>query len=524
MELKSWGDYYLQALNRANELKKRIDECYWEYRPTREDVQTMLEAIENAESNDGSDLVDIGPVRWYWLKRLGNCFKMQTKEIIYTLFENIKPSAFKEYFSKNEEISHRNKATVKEAYEFLSKVNPNRLKMFLSFVNNDAILFEYIQNKDFDGFFNSLTFTTTGLDELLCFCYEEMNPDFFIINDQFDIKSYDETDSESNTGRDAEVMDINNLDEMVGIVHAYYNENLTNLKKSLNINPPKSLEEDINQLIEIDLGLVGGVYGTGVQGAICTKDYMKSLVELCEIIHVIGISTELYRVVIDDWICNPIWTGFVEDAYIFATSLLGYSIQEEIIDRNDSEHVIVVKAKEFLAKHKENNIENKKGRKQSSWIKTMTNCPEEDLGEIFRDEIWPELYKRLKKFTYKDKNDIKLRGKDLESAINALGACFIFYVVDSLGFADRKWSSYEKTTKVFLSISRITITNYIEIFDEYDRWLKNDRSNLDVFQSKNPKYYKILLNNFDLFTETINYLTPKIKILFEENLTIKSKD
>ena len=154
----------------------------------------------------------------------------------------------------------------------------------------------------------------------------------------------------------------------------------------------------------------------------------------------------------------------------------------------------------------------------------MTNCPEEDLGVIFRDEIWPELYKRLKKFTYKDKNDIKLRGKELETAIHALGACFIFYVVDSLGFADRKWTSYEKTTKLFLNVSRNTISNYIEIFDEYDRWLKRDHSNLDVFQNKNPKYYKILLNNFDLFTATFNYLVPRIKKLFEEHLTMKSND
>jgi len=523
MESKSWGDYYLQALNRANELKSRIDECRLEYGPTEEDAQTMIEAIEKVESSDDPQQKDIDQLRWCWLKQFGNCFKMQTREIIYTLLENIKPSAFKEYFSKNEEISHKKKATVKEAYEFLSKVHSKRLKMFLTFVNNDAILFEYIQNKDYDGFFNSLSYTTTGLDELLCFCYEEMNPDYFIINDQFDIETYDETDPESNTGRETEVMDINSLDEMVDIVHAYYNEDLTNLKKSLHVNPPKTIEEDLNQLIELNRGLVGGLYGTGVQKAICTKDYLKALVELCEITHDIGISTEFYRVIIDEWICDPMWMGFVEDAYIFAISLLGFSIQEEIIDRNDPEHVIVVKAKEFLAKHRENNVKNKKGRKKSSWIKTMAECPEEDLGRMFRDEIWPELNKRLKKFTYKDKNDIELRGKDLETAIDALGACFIFYVVDSLGFADRKWSSYEKTTKEFLSVSRNTISSYIEIFDEYDRWLRNDQSNFEVFKSKNPKYYKILVNNFDLFKKTISDLTPRIKKLFEENLTMKSK-
>ena len=46
---------------------------------------------------------------------------------------------------------------------------------------------------------------------------------------------------------------------------------------------------------------------------------------------------------------------------------------------------------------------------------------------------------------------------------------------------------------------------------------------MDVLKSKNPKYYKILVNNFDLFKKTISDLTPRIKKLFEENLTMKSK-
>ena len=521
-------EYLSQKNRRIDELKARIHHCRLKYSQTvetEEYIENMPHAVDMMTHEDAIIKESFIQRNIFKLLYWAPCFEEQIKEVIYTILEMAEPTAFKEYYKyireNQEELvgydftghNFSKRATVQEAYELLVNVRPERLKMFLSLVNNDLILFEYIQKKDYDGFFSSLSHTSTGLDDLLSFCYYENGGSK--VNIQLNI-SVTEVIDRIKENVYTEIKD-DSIDGVAIFEDAY-------LKKYPEYGTEK---EKCDFAIDLLQSFATGRFGRQSQGRFALMPYMAALKVFCKVNHDFYDSS-VYRVAIDDVICNPTWINLIVDVYFYNIYQLGFYIKEEVIDKNNPEHIIVKKAEDFLKRNPQplqTTIEPKqaKGRKKSSWIKTMAECPEDDLGRMFRDEIWTELKKRLQKFTYKDKNDIELRGKDLETAIDALGACFIFYVVDSLGFADRKWSSYEKTTKEFLTVSRNTISSYIEIFDEYDRWLKHDQSNMDVLKSKNPKYYKILVNNFDLLKKTISDLTPRIKKLFEENLTMKSK-
>jgi len=390
-------------------------------------------------------------------------------------------------------------ASIEDAFNYLVKLDSVIRNVYLSIPNNSSLLKETIENHDLEGFYTRLSETQIGAHELLCICridilLESLYAGEYPLNYLF---KEEEEDAKS-------------------FVKKYFNfyyssdhwlvlpEKLK--KKYLNIiaSGPVSIDDLLNFY------------------RILADELMNSFKGDIQFFSNYGdpIGFILYINVL----CKKPYSEYVLPIFFKKLEELGISIKTEILDRCDPEHIIVAEAKKYLEKRESSPVKKTKGRKKSSWIKTMTNCPEEALGRLFRDEIWPGLKKRLQKFTYKDVNDIELRGKDLDTAISALGACFIFYVVDSLGFADRKWVSYEKTTKLFLSVSRNTIISYMKILDEYGRWLKKDRSNLDVFEHENPKYYKLLLNNLNSFTETISYLTPRIKQLFEEHLTMKSNN
>lgn len=482
------------------ELKARIRRCDKWYKPQLIARQRIREKIKAAalSINDekGREYYRRLWGLWYFIWHWNFVFKM--REIIYTILEITGFDAFKEFINekRNEgRLITIRKATAWEAYDLLTKVHPARAQMFLSFANNDSALYEQIQKKDYDGFVNSLVHTTTGVDELLYLCYHELfrysEAEMLI---SFNYGSYDETDLETFLQSISQTTDVDTIKSL----------------RSLLIIPNRFVMSD--------------EFGENRRRLFVLGKYHTYLKDFCKVNHN-HYYRVTYRTAIDDVICDPIWVDTVAPIYFFKLQRLGYSIKEEVIDKNDPEHIIVTKAKEYL-KHpiEYNQLEVKKGRKKGSWIKGMNDCPEELLGHLFKDEIWPELEKRLMRLTYKDANDIDLRGRDLKSSIQALGACFIFYVTDSLGYAERTWVSFERTTKTFLRVSRNTISSYMSILDEYDRWLMKDKSNLDIFKNTNSKYYKLLLYNVDSFTDIISYLTPRIKKLFEENLTMKSKD
>lgn len=399
----------------------------------------------------------------------------------------------------NQSVSlYGEEATFEEAFEVISKLDKKERKLILAQTNNGISLNEKIEKQDFDGFRSRLLETQSGVHELLGGC--------FLLNKITSFTELFQADS---------VWEISDF-----------------LKVFLSLRIPRTNDDEIkiaDYFVTMQDSFLKGEGEIIDRQDVFLKNYQLFtagqirlfLKDAIEFFKTFGDPLG-YRLFINA-LCEKPYVEYTLPIYFKTIEELGLSIETEVIDRCNKDHIIVAEAQKYLETQESSPVKKTKGRKKSSWVKTMANCPEEVLGRLFRDEIWTELKKRLQKFTYKDKNDIELRGKDLETTIDALGACFIFYVVDSLGFADRKWSSYEKTTKEFLSVSRNTISSYIEIFDEYDRWLKNDRSNFEVFKSKNPKYYKILVNNFDLFKKTISDFAPRIKKLFEENLTMKSK-
>jgi len=389
-------------------------------------------------------------------------------------------------------------ASIEDAFNYLVKLDSVIRNVYLSIPNNSSLLKETIENHDLEGFYTRLSETQIGAHELLCICridilLESLYAGEYPLNYLF--KEEEE--------------------EAKSFVKKYFDfyyssdhwlvlpEKLKRRYLNIIASGPVSIDDLLNFY------------------RILADELMNSFKGDIQFFSNYGdpIGFILYINVL----CKKPYSEYVLPIFFKKLEELGISIKTEILDRCDPEHIIVAEAKKYLEKRESSPVKKTKGRKKSSWIKTMTNCPEEALGRLFRDEIWPGLKKRLQKFTYKDVNGIELRGKDLDTAISALGACFIYYVVDSLGYADRKWSSFEKTTKMFLSVSRNTISSYMKILDEYGRWLKKDQSNLDVFEHENPKYYKLLLNNLNSFNETISYLTPRIKKLFEDNLTMLSK-
>lgn len=389
-------------------------------------------------------------------------------------------------------------ASIEDAFNYLVKLDSVIRNVYLSIPNNSSLLKETIENHDLEGFYTRLSETQIGAHELLCICridilLESLYAGEYPLNYLF---KEEEEEAKSFVKK---------------YFDFYYSSDhwlvLPEKLKRRYLNIIASVPVSIDDLLNFY--------------RILADELMNSFKGDIQFFSNYGdpIGFILYINVL----CKKPYSEYVLPIFFKKLEELGISIKTEILDRCDPEHIIVAEAKKYLEKRESSPVKKTKGRKKSSWIKTMTNCPEEALGRLFRDEIWPGLKKRLQKFTYKDVNGIELRGKDLDTAISALGACFIYYVVDSLGYADRKWSSFEKTTKMFLSVSRNTISSYMKILDEYGRWLKKDQSNLDVFEHENPKYYKLLLNNLNSFNETISYLTPRIKKLFEDNLTMLSK-
>lgn len=397
----------------------------------------------------------------------------------------------------NQSISlYEEEATIEEAFEVISKLDKKLRRLLFAQTNNGILLNELIEKHEFDGFRSKLLETQSGIHELLVCC--------FLLNKIIKFRE--------------SLLQVNHVwefSELLGVLF-FMKMPRTNDDEIKLANHIVAIQDNLLKGENIDIQDVFENYQSYTTGCISlfSKDAIKFFKTFGDPLG--------YRLFINA-LCEKPYVEYILPIYFKTIEELGLSIETEVIDRCNKDHIIVAEAQKYLETQESSPVKKTKGRKKSSWIKTMTNCPEEVLGRLFRDEIWPGLKKRLQKFTYKDVNNIELRGKDLESAIEALGACFIYYVVDSLGYADRKWSSFEKTTIMFLSVSRNTISSYMKILDEYGRWLKKDQSNLDVFEHENPKYYKLLLNNLNSFNETISYLTPRIKKLFEDNLTMLSK-
>lgn len=518
-------------------LKARLDQIFTQLTPSEKRLSTLKEMLSSEEL-------------WFdYYRRLfyhgqfliwQNCFWHQIEEVTLTILETAVPYAFQVFVNQNRLSKYLHyQATVNEAYNYLVSIRSARSNMILSLLNNGHILYEYIKKHDYDGFLAAFTQTKTGSIEFLETCgyficdqqlsisrVKLLNEDF---DDEISNKIYAFFSSKDGTERLLESIAWRLLDglkqERDNII-VYEGDELIKKLKSFKTQDEEDEFWKSENLRKAKRHELGEKIIKQYSGLIKLM-YIRPFLNFIDVYH--EYKCEYINDIAMDVICNEAWRDLTIPLYFELLEDSNYSIENDIINRISPKHLIVTKAKEYLVIHKEKK-ENKelfiqrKGRKKSSWIKGMNDCPEENLGHLFKETIWPELEKRLKRLTYKDVNDIDLRGRDLRTAIQALGACFIFYVTDSLGYAERTWVSFERTTKIFLEVTRNTISSYMSIFDEYDRWLMKDKSSLDIFKHKNPKYYKLLLYNIDSFTDIISYLTPRIKKLFEENLTMKSKD
>ena len=513
-----------QANNEKPDLEARIS-CVF---PRQKEYLNNLSKLLNQV---GASVTDTEIVKAYAMlvkfQAIQDVFRLQINEINLTICEKLSPTALQRFMSLDDyetgEISF-GEATIGQAYEYLRALRPSRCKMILSLANNGAILFEYVQQQNYEGFLSAFSRTEKGLHDILVYC-----------------NIYSETANFLNIAQDSQC-DETNTDDFKRLHQYYYSKVGIRSDQSKSQKLYECLAEPLNTFLDPEkreefLGLFKE-----------EMDYLCShtLAFFCRLNHFSYF--EFTNDVAMDVICNDRWSDYTIPMYFELLEALGYSIEEDVIKLNAPDHQIVAKAKEYLESKEPEKPKTSKGRKKMSWINILPPDAEEEFGMLIRDEIWPELEKRLKRFTYVDSQENKIQRDIVETAIKAIGACFIYYAVDSLGWATKPneksasesashigaKSSFERTIREFVDVSRNTIDKYMKIFEKYAalkdisaRRLDDEQSyELNEFAKEEPALCGILVFNMgrgnDKFAEIIDYLMPKIKELIQQNTSIRT--
>lgn len=423
------------------------------------------------------------------------CFSVQMQEILFTILEKAGPKAFKEYLKQKEYNYTNGEATVKEAYDFLIGLHPARIRLFLSLIDNGSIAYVYLQKKDFDGFFNSLNHTKTGLNELLSFCKKYIDDQDLILS-AVRINSGNYDDDNTYITR--------------AITYFLNTPNITSVFDSIRSNIFSDVTND--QTIRRKAVLIS---------------YYRTLKDFCRVNHKYYFKTT--HDVAVDLICEKQWSRPATIIFFYLIERLGFSIEEDVLSRSNSEHDIITQAK-FYIKNRDAilrtiGLNKPKGRKVSSWLKIDSIYSEAEIGQLFKNEVWRALKNRILKFKLIDPETKKeIIGNRANKIIETLGCCFIFYSAYTLGYANKfeeSQSSFTRTINVLLEspVSRNTIKKYMWVLNEAENWTEKQPSYKTSSRKNNVALALILEKNLDEIINTIDFVKVELEKIFRKYIS-----
>lgn len=409
------------------------------------------------------------------------CFLKQIFEVSYTILEKSGPAALRELaeqYSKSTTIMAQ--ADVSQIYNYLVTLLPNHCRFILSLVNNGSVLYEYIQAGDRQGFISTLSHTTKGLEEFLALCQA-----FSTVNLQIDWPIVTEN-----------ILYIRSIIESSDPMAQFFEDN----KSDKDFKSIRTALDAINDFV--------------------TVIFCSALSYFCQI-HYSNFITFTNRVAMNI-ICNDLWKENSIPSFFYVINNGGYSIEDDIINKNDPEHTIVAIAKEYLK-----NKTTKKGRPKRLWLKIETLLTETEIGQMLKSKIWQELKDRISLFELVEPGRIpgkekKITGDKREIIIDALGCCFIYYSAYVLGYADNleespTLSSFVRTTNVLTKVSRNTIKKYWWILKDAEEW-ENQRSGYKAaFLKSHTALAMILERNLQAILDTMDFIRIELQ-QFWENL------
>lgn len=476
-----------------SELFERLVRCHKLYAPYGKTQNDLLEKIFATSHSRDAKTKEHNRRLWGILyKRWSICFSVKMEEIIYTILEKAGPIAFKEFLKQKNYIYTKGEATVEEAYDYLTSLHPARIRLFLSLINNGSIVYVYIQKRDYEGFFNSLNRTETGLNELLSFCkLQIMDKDIKRLTVRFNSGNYKD-----------------NIDITKAVTYSLNTPNITSIYDSLTLDRD-IIRDNVDEQTRRKRVLLS---------------YYRILKDFCRVNHEYYFKTT-YDVAVD-LICELQWRETAAFIFFYQIERLGFSIEEEVITRNDSKHPIVTLAKQYLTKRddlwKSIGLKKTKGRKTSSWLKIDIIYTETEIGQLIKNEIWRALINRILRFKLIDPETKKeIIGSRANKIIETLGCCFIFYSAYSLGYAnsfEESQSSFIRTIKVLLDspISRNTIKKYMWILNEAEGWNEKQPSYKTSSRKNNLALALIMEKNLNEIIKTIDFVKVELEKLIKK--------
>ena len=408
------------------------------------------------------------------------CFLKQIFEVSYTILEKSGPEALRKLakqYSENTKIMAQ--ADVSQIYNYLVTLSPNHCRFILSLINNGSVLYEYIQAGDRKGFISTLSHSTKGLEEFLALCQA-----FSFVNLQIDWPIVTEN-----------IQYIGSIIETSDPMAQFFEENESNEdKRSIG-----TVLEAINDLV--------------------TVIFCSALSYFCQI-HYSNFITFTNRVAMNI-ICNDLWKEHSIPSFFYVINNGGYSIEDDIINKNNPEHTIVVIAKEYLI-----NKTTKKGRPKRLWLKIETRLTETEIGQMLKNNIWQELKDRISLFKFIELGKVPGKEKEISGdkrdiIIDALACCFIYYSAYALNYADNFEestikSSFFRTTKVLTNVSKNTIFAYWYILKEAENWESRSPGYKKACMQVQTRLVSILEYNLQSIEDTMDFVKIKLDGFWKE--------
>lgn len=404
------------------------------------------------------------------------CFSKQMIEVSYTILENSGPTALRDQALKFKNDIVLAQANVSEIYDYLTTLSPERCRFVLSLVNNGSILYEHVQTSNKNSFISTLSQATKGLEDLLVFCH------VFLTAASMIVWPYT-----------AEC-----IQEIYFVINA--SDPMTQFFDN---NSSSKDYSEVANAIEIMSDFASAIiYGALSVFCPINKSYFYTFTN--------NVALNI--------ICNDLWKEYTISSFldVMNTATAGYSIENDVINKNEPNHIIVSYAKEYLKKNKP-----KKGRPQKSWLKMETKYTDDEIGNMLKDEVWYELINRISEFELLDPGtEKKIEGEKREIIINALGCCFIFYSAYSLGFTDsfeesNILSSFVRTANAIVKVSRNTIKKYWWVVKEAEEWENRQPGYKKAhYMSDNKMLTLMLERNLKAIEDTKEFVKIKLDVFW----------
>lgn len=484
-----------------NELLSRINHYCSIYMPQGNGYVDLINKINaTAHAHDAKTKEYHRRLYGIWFHEWRICFTVVMQEIIFTILEKAGPIAFKDYLKRQQYYYFRGQATIEEAYDFLTSLHSARVRLFLSLINNGSIAYVYIQKRDYEGFFNCLNRTDSGLDELLSFCKMLINNlDINRLTIRLNSGDYD-----------------NDNTDITRFLWYYLNiPNITSIQDSMLTSSRDIFSDEVDEQTKRKHVLLS---------------YYRILKDFCRVNHEYYFKTT-FDVTID-FICRRQWLATVAYIFFYQIERLGFSIEEEVLSRCDPDHLIVIRAKQYMKQRddlwKSVGLKKPKGRKTSSWLNLDTIYSEAEIGQMFKDKIWRALNNRILRIRLIDpKTKKEIIGIRANKIRETLGCCFIFYSAHALGYAysfEVSQSSFIRTAEILVGsndscVSRATIKKYMWVLNEAEGWDDKQPSYKTSCRKNNTVLTLILERNLSEIIKTIDFVKIELEKIFKNIAT-----